>query len=255
MKEIYLQLRKKARQIVLTLPTPEFQRIFSKEIKISKKNFETHPILIKLKKQIMPLMENNFGHGQLHAGLVCQDAGAIVQIELNSSSKANQTSSNIKNIERNILLVQIVGLFHDIKRKEKCHAEKGAKFAETFLKKGNYSLSLDEIFIICTAIRKHEAFNINNEKGDSTLISDALYDADKFRWGQDNFTHTLWDMLIFSNIPFKKFVKKYPDGIKKLEQIKKTFRTHTGAKYGPDFINLGIKTGKLLLKSIKESSC
>ena len=114
----------------------------------------------------MPLMENNFGHGILHSSLVCRDAGAIVQIELNSRFKANQTSSNInKNIKRNILLVQIAGLLHDIKRKEKYHGEKGAKFTEIFLKKRNYSLSLEEIFIICTAIKKHEAFNINNEKG------------------------------------------------------------------------------------------
>ena len=61
-------------------------------------------------------------------------------------------------------------------------------------------------------------------------------------------------MLIFSNIALKKFVKKYPDGIKKLKQIKKTFRTNTGTKYGPEFINLGIKTGELLFKTIKESS-
>ena len=264
MKEIYLQLRQKARAIVSGLPRPEFYTEFSEEIAASEDLFASTPVLIKIKKEIIPLLENDFGHGVLHSVLVCRDAGAIVMIEMrNNIIEKNRPVSDIKldsNIKETMTLVQIAGLLHDIKRKRKNHAQKGAEFAEKFLKKG-YCLSSDEVAFICNAIREHEAFKQNsdsekpygkNNLNTGSLLSGALYDADKFRWGPDNFTHTVWDMVIFSNTPFDKFKKRYPMGMAKLAEIKNTFRTDTGKRYGPDFIELGIKAGEILLKTIQQ---
>ena len=244
------------------LPNPEFYTKFSQEIAASESLFASTPVLVKIKKEIIPMLENDFGHGVLHSVLVCRDAGAIVMIEMQKNT--NRTGRNVSrsktesDIKKNMILVQIAGLLHDIKRKHKNHARRGAEFAENFLKKG-YALSPGDIDLVCNAIGDHEAFKQNMDvektsarcKKSDSLISGALYDADKFRWGPDNFTHTVWDMVLFSNTPFKEFKKKYPAGMAKLFDIKKTFRTDTGKKYGPDFIDLGIKTGEILFNIIQ----
>ncbi len=287
MNDIYLQLRQRARTIVAGLPLPEFYSKFFEEITASEDLFASTPVLVRIKKKIIPMLENDFGHGVLHSVLVCRDAGAIVMIEMNNAlTMKNTLSADIsaypencadQDIKKNMILVQIAGLLHDIKRKHKNHAQRGAEFAEKFLKTG-YGLSEDDIYLICNAIREHEAFKQNSVKGNgpennykrddnyaannvifsnschdnaALLLSGALYDADKFRWGPDNFTHTVWDMVVFSDTPFEEFKKRYPSGMAKLAEIKDTFRTGTGRKYGPEFIELGLKTGEILAEFIK----
>ncbi|MBF0468477.1 MAG: hypothetical protein HQK61_06285 [Desulfamplus sp.] len=306
MNKIYLQLREEARNIIETLPLPKFYQRFDRERTYSRQMLHSHPLLIKIKKEINPVIEDDFGHGMHHSDLVCVDAGAIIQIEmqakltveiegdsplemqekppvqmegdspvemdekipLETHKKPESKVVLSKDISNKILLVQVAGLLHDIKRKEKKHSIKGANFAQTFLSTGGYPLTNDEIDQICRAIREHEAFQkvrtdhkniVNNSQKHGndefsttpSLISNALYDADKFRWGPDNFTHTLWDMVMFSNAPFHEFIKRYPHGMAILEQIKATFRTDTGKIYGPDFIDLGIEAGNQLFKTIK----
>jgi hypothetical protein len=95
------------------------------------------------------------------------------------------------------------------------------------------------------AIANHEAF-VEPEKIDSPvgqMISDALYDADKFRWGPDNFTQTLWQMLRSSGARIAPLVRRFPKGMEGISAIKETFRTETGKIYGPEFIELGLKIG------------
>lgn len=273
MNKIYLQLREEARKIVATLPAPQFYQRFAKERDYARQMLHSHPLLTKIKKEIKPVIEDDFGHGMLHSDLVCVDAGAIIQIEMQKQPETTLVSDKIT---KTMLLVQVAGLLHDIKRKEKQHSRIGADFTRTFLSAGRYPFTPDEIDIICIAISEHEAFqkvrsihenkttvdqnNISDDGAEgidsslslqSSLISNALYDSDKFRWGPDNFTHTLWDMVIFSNAPVQRFVKRYPDGMAILQQIISTFRTETGKLYGPDFIKLGIEAGNQLFKIIK----
>jgi len=42
----------------------------------------------------------------------------------------------------------------------------------------------------------------------------------------------------------------YPKGMERLYKIKSTFRTRTGKKYGPQFIDIGLAIGEDLLKVI-----
>ena len=95
-------------------------------------------------------------------------------------------------------------------------------------------------------------FKKGEESGtkDCTLVSDCLYDSDKFRWGPDNFYYTVWDMVSFYKTPFPKFMHYYPKGMDTLYKIKNTFRTNTGKKYGPQFIEIGIAIGEELFDVI-----
>jgi hypothetical protein len=187
---------------------------------------------------------NDFGHGLKHAVRVALDVGALMIIE------GERTGYSENLIRRRVTLVQCAALLHDIQRKQDNHAEKGADIARKMLK--FYPLLPEEIEDICLAIHNHEAFQqtmpIDTPEG--ALGSDCLYDADKFRWGPDNFTDTLWCMASFSRTSFAEFVDQYPKGMEGLSRIKQTFRTHTGKLYGPQFIDLGLAIGKDLYKSI-----
>lgn len=62
---------------------------------------------------------------------------------------------------------------------------------------------------IVAATRNHEAFKevLESENEVAKLISNSLYDADKFRRGPDNFTTTLWLMLDSNDMPVEKLYK------------------------------------------------
>jgi hypothetical protein len=119
----------------------------------------------------------------------------------------------------------------------------------------SYPLVPEEIEDISMAIKNHEAFqpvdNLNSPE--ANLVSDCLYDADKFRWGPDNFTLTVWDMLAYAKTPIRNFIDYYPKSIEGLARIKTTFRTPSGKKYGPQFIDLGIEMGDLIYTYLKKT--
>ena len=246
MDNIYLKIRERARQLVRKHPVPEFYCHFSEANDQSRVFFETDPIISELREFVTQHMQNNLGHGIDHATKVCLDAGALLLIE----SKVRQFPDAV--IRRKLLVVQCAALLHDLKRKHKEHAVKGAEFAKAYLRK--YRLSEVEISEACQAIRNHEAFKeqqgVDTEEG--VVVSNCLYDADKFRWGPDNFTHTVWDMVMHADVPLATFVKHYPRGIATMSKIKLTFRTETGKKYGPQFIDIGLSVGEKLIEIIKQ---
>lgn len=251
-KETYLKWQAQARHIVMSLPRPRFYDIFTRQVINSKEMLHNDPLVQRMKDRVYPLLENDFGHGIYHSELVCVDGAAIVQVEMALRQKGPASS---RQLLRNMQLIQIAGLLHDTKRKEQNHAVKGAVFARQVLKEKPFNMTPLEIDIISTAIEQHEAFQIlPPDAMPASLISNALYDADKFRWGPDNFTHTVWDMVIYQDMPITDFLKKFPTGMDKMEQISKTFRTDTGRRFGPDFINIGIKTGTELFKEIQQEA-
>jgi hypothetical protein len=244
MEIIYARFRKRARQIVSRYPSPDFYQDHSFANELSRHYFETNSFTSELRKFVAEHLEENFGHGLEHAIKVAIDAGALMIIE---NKIAEQTNNRIN---RRVTVVQCAGLLHDIKRRQKNHAIKGSDHARKVLKP--YPLDPGEVDDICRAIRNHEAFKptVKADTIEGTLVSDCLYDADKFRWGPDNFTDTVWAMVSYFNIPVVEFMDLYPEGMEKLAKIKRTFRTHTGKKYGPQFIDLGIAIGKELFHVI-----
>jgi hypothetical protein len=162
---------------------------------------------------IEPEYHEELGHGILHCTRVSIDCAALILIETHGDRMEPVA------IERLMLLGIYAGLLHDISRNEENHAACGAEKAEKIL--GGFYLSKDEIACITNAIRNHEAFTpaVELDPEWAQLVSNCLYDADKFRWGADTFTHTLW-------------------------RIMETFRTPTGRQYGPEIIETGMEIGK-----------
>lgn len=244
MNSSYEKVRQLARELVEKSTPPFFYDKFYAEHALSKTFFENNTLINELTDFISAEIENDFGHGLHHSIKVAIDAGTLVIIECGLSEFSKEKT------ERILLLVQCAGLLHDIKRKEKNHAVKSADFALEFLK--NYSLSQTEINDICHAIQSHEAFKeiVCKFSVEGQIISDCLYDADKFRWGPDNFAHTVWEMVKFSKIPLDEFMTHFPRGVKVIEKIKNTFRSETGKKYGPEFIDIGTSIGNELFNRI-----
>jgi hypothetical protein len=245
MDPIYTLIRNRARQIVSRFPIPDFYVDFSQDHHRSRQLVDTNPLIADLKIIVAEQIENDFGHGMEHAIKVTTDAGALMMIEGRNAGYDKRFQT------RRVLLVQCAGLLHDIKRKHENHAIRGAESARKILK--SFPFLPSEIEDICQAIRNHEAFKstvpINTPEGN--LVSDCLYDADKFRWGPDNFYYTVWDMVSFFNTPLSKFTELYPKGMKGLAEIKNTFRSKTGKTYGPQFIDIGLAIGEELFEVIQ----
>ncbi|MFO7708608.1 MAG: hypothetical protein R6V84_10585 [Desulfobacterales bacterium] len=238
--QLYLALRGRARLIVSRLPEPDFYRQEAAALNRSESLFETAPLVADIRSAVAGLLEDDFGHGMLHARKVAVEAGALVCIEAGRLPDRALT--------RRICLAHCAGLLHDIRRKQPNHAEQSARTARRLMY--DRAISSGEIGDVCIAIRNHEAFKptwaVETHAG--LLLSDCLYDADKFRWGPDNFTDTLWAMTAFNRPSLKEFMRRFPRGMESLARIKTTFRSPAGKKYGPQFIDLGIAAGEALYR-------
>jgi len=241
---IYAILKRKAREIAACLPEADFYRDHAGEVARACRQLDQDPLLLELRAFVSERLDDDFGHGIEHALKVAADAGALSLIE------GGRCGHSLRYAQRTSTICQAAGLMHDIHRKRKNHAIEGARFAREAL--AAFTLDTTEIDAICAAIRNHEAFQRIEAPPTALagLLSDCLYDADKFRWGPDNFTDTLWDMVSFFNPALADFVARYPGGMARLEEIKVTFRSHTGRKYGPQMIDLGIGIGKQLMTVI-----
>jgi hypothetical protein len=240
--QFYLALRERARQIVSRLPEPDFYRQEAAALNRSEFLFQTTPLVEELRRSVAGLLEDDFGHGMLHARKVAVEAGALAHIEGRTGGMPGRA------LARQVCLAHCAGLLHDIRRKQPNHAEQSARHAQRLM--SGRPFTPGEIADICIAIRNHEAFKSTwaLETREAALLSDCLYDADKFRWGPDNFTDTLWAMTVFNRPPLKEFMRRFPRGMESLARIKTTFRTPAGKKYGPQFIDLGIAAGEALCR-------
>jgi len=241
MDPTYERIRERARQIAASLPPTAFYRDFSAQAERVRHFMESDPIVSRLRWYVSETADNTFGHGFLHAEKVTLDAGTLMLVECGRLDKTADDTEAL------LTMAQCAGLLHDIRRREKNHADCGAVKAGEILK--DYDLPSAHVAAICLAIKNHEAFQpvLKCPDRESTLLSGCLYDADKFRWGPDNFTHTVWEMVSFAKLPIAVFWQKYPEAMKRLAGIRATFRTATGKKYGPEFIDQGLKIGHQLL--------
>ncbi|MFH2012181.1 MAG: hypothetical protein ABIJ37_05730 [Pseudomonadota bacterium] len=244
MKEIYKNMMEESKRIASSSNCPCFYIENEDFLLMSKDIYSNNADVLKCRDIVFKQLEDNLGHGIKHAEKVTIDIGAIAFIE------GERQSLGSDQIEKAIVIAQLAGLLHDIKRKEPHHAKAGA--IEARIKLRNFSLNEEEKEIIVQAISNHEAFvepkRVSTPLGQ--LISDSLYDADKFRWGVDNFTETFWYMADSRETPFNLIVEHFPRGLKEIRKIKDTFRTDTGKKYGPEFIELGLKTGEKIYSYI-----
>ncbi len=243
----YSDLKKLSLEIAAKVGPPKFYQEKRESIEKSRKAFEQDGTV----QECLGIVarEGFFaGHAETHIRQVAIDAGAIVLIETDGSPSNGPISHRIS------FLAHIAGVLHDIKRSQPEHARLGALEAERLLR--SFDLKEAEQRMIVKAIANHEAFQPSEplEFPNAQLLSDALYDADKFQWGPENFTVTLWAMLALrksENIPL--LFQRFPQSMEGIERIRSTFRTPTGKTYGPDFIDRGLEIGRRLYDLYKDS--
>lgn len=235
-----------SRIIAAEVGTPRFYLEKAREVAISRELFSGESLIAE---GLLLAAERGscLGHGIAHVEKVAVDSGALILIEEGSTAPDAR-------IRRLVLLAQLAGILHDICRSERDHAERGAEEAQTLLT--GFSIGDDERAGIVNAIRNHEAFRPCRALADrgAQLLSDALYDADKFRWGPDNFTETLWAMIADRGIPLQALLPRLLPGIEGIGQIRDSFRTPTGKEYGPDFIDRGLTIGRRLYAALTEGT-
>ncbi len=227
-----------SRAIAAEVGMPRFYLEKAREVALSRELYAGEP-LVAAGLRIIADRRACLGHGISHVEKVSVDSGALILIEEGGAIPDAR-------IRRLVLLAQLAGLLHDICRTELDHAERGAEEAERLL--AGLSIGDDERAGIVTAIRNHEAFRpcLTSTGRAAQLLSDALYDADKFRWGPDNFTETLWAMVVPRGIPCQTLLPRLLPGIEGIGKIRDSFRTPTGREYGPDFIDRGVAIGRKL---------
>jgi hypothetical protein len=233
---IYPALKKKAAKAARRIGPPSFYRVHKRELDRSHKSFSESELLLRC-RAYLDESKMHPAHGIRHCEKVAIEAGAILQIEDARVRRPAVAPDGL------VLCAQIAGLFHDIKRSEDNHTLKGSIEAERIL--GEFEMEERYKRYITAAIRNHEAFRevLASEDDEAKLVSDALYDADKFRWGPDNFTTTLWLIVESADTPAEKLHASFLEKMEGIRKIKETFRTDTGRRYGPEFIDLGIEIG------------
>lgn len=233
-----------ARTIAAEVGTPRFYLEREREVTFSRELFTAEPLIAE-GLRIVAERGACLGHGLVHVEKVAVDSGALILIEQGGKVPDDR-------IRRLVLLAHLAGILHDIRRTEKEHAMRGAEEAERLLRV--FPLLGDERVSVTEAIRNHEAFRTCPAATGpaAQMISDALYDADKFRWGPDNFTETLWAMLASRDIPLQTLLPRFLAGVEGIRKIRDSFRTPAGREYGPDFIDRGLAIGERIYAALKD---
>jgi len=246
MTDVYDEMITNCRRIADSFPQPRFYEDCRKELETSRRLFQTDSTVLRCLDMISDRLRDNYGHGLSHTTKVAVEAGALALRERERLGLCDFPSNRIG------VLALLSGLLHDICRGEKDHAKKGSREAGPIL--DSLPVSVHEKACIEGAIANHEAFvkpTLMPSLYGQTL-SDTLYDADKFRWGPDNFTETLWAMLRSRPVPMATVIHQFPEGIEEISRIKNTFRSETGRSFGPEFISIGLRIGEEIYQFLRE---
>src|SRR5512142_15001 len=240
---LYQRLRDTAHRIAGTLPKPAFYGRHETAIHRANETLLSNEIVSRCRERL-DASQLECAHGLYHCESVARDAGAIVLVESEENGILKQ------DIDILFTAAIIAGLLHDIKRKEQDHAVRGSIEAERVL--SDLGMGLRERQYVADAIRNHEAFQETMDRDDAAgrLVSDALYDADKFRWGPENFTVTLWHIVEARGLHVESLHRMFREKMKGIEKIKETFRTGTGKRYGPEFIDQGMVIGNAIYEEM-----
>ncbi len=246
MNDLSQKLQREAERIAARHPHPEFYVRFKAPSALARKIYYHHPLPTALRESVQPYLQEDLGHGLFHSMRVSIDSATLICVELESNPLGQAQ------LERLMMLGVCAGLLHDICRGQERHAAAGAQKAAILLR--DFPLTAEEVEAICQAIHNHEAFVRPTPcpRPFAQLISDCLYDADKFRWGRDTFTHTLWHMMSQQGVDLPELIKKFPWGMSGILRIRDTFRTTAGRQFGPQIIETGMEIGKEIYHYLRQ---
>ncbi len=248
--EILRRIRQES-QAVTPDRLPSFYTAMSAELASARDTFFSHPMIMRCREDVLPFLNDDFGHGIEHSKKVAIEASALILSEA--------PMLGLERARRLGMLGMLAGLLHDTCRLEGEHAMRGAELSLLILQ--DYPLHDEEKRMISDAVRCHEAFSVQAafEHADTQILADALYDADKFRWGPDNFMTTLWEICNYQEWTLQQILDKFPVGLEIIGSIQNTFRTPAGKIYGPEFIEVGLEMGKKIYLIIqaycRQNSC
>jgi hypothetical protein len=246
MADIYDEMMETSQRIAASFPPPRFYDWCAVELNNSRAIYCQNEFVTRCRTIVSTELTHNPSHRLDHAEKVAIEAGALARAE------GERTSLKESATREAAMLAQVAGLLHDMRRGERDHARSSSLAAEAML--CDLDMPQEHRQYIVQAIANHEAF-VEPRTIESTiggLISNVLYDADKFRWGPDNFTVTLWEMLRFSHASVIDLIHRFPDGLAGIARIKGTFRSTTGRIYGPEFIDLGLAIGDKLYQFLRQ---
>lgn len=251
MSNVLSGFKREARKIASSLGAPTFYTACASDYDSSHEHFFDHPVIFRLREDVIPFLYDDYGHGIEHSKNVAIDAGAIVLAE---SKELDRDCAR-----RMVLLAQVAGLLHDVCRLDLDHARHSAETSRRIL--ASYPLSDEDRDIVAYAIASHETTGPVAPAGDRIrqIVSDALHDADVFRWGPDYFVTTLWEMCDYQDWPISAIIERFPTAMERAKTRVAGLRTAIGRTYGPDILERGLMVGRrmyaLMLDYCKTHSC
>ncbi len=241
-----IKLKSTAKKLAKRLPAAAFYQDHATEVEFAWDLFFDHPMILKLQQDSLTFLYDDYLFGIEHSKKVAQDAAAIVLAEKSDLSQ---------NEKRHLaLLAQLAGILHDIQHDEDNHALRSADATAIVLK--GYNLAQNDIKLIGKAIAGHENLVDPGDYPDPStkLLCQALYDADKFRFGPDIFATTMWLFCDYESWSLAELAGQFPKGILAAKAAKHIFRTTVGKNYGPEIIEQGIGLGETMLQQIINAS-
>lgn len=227
-----LELKRHARELSAKRPQSAFCLECAEELGHASNLFFDHPLLVRLQSDALGFLNEPCGLGVEHGKRVAIDAAALVLAEPSGLSQEDR--------RRLALLAEIAGLLHDALRHEDDHAEKGADLCLRILR--GYPLAPEERVWIAQAVALHEADLPLADAGPESarLLSGAVHDADRFRFGPDFFAATLWELCECDDWTLEQIAQAFPKGRELAAACANGFRTEQGRRYGPALIEEGL---------------
>jgi len=230
------ELKRHARELSASRPQPAFILECAEELSHASNIFFDHPLMLRLQNDAIAFLNDPLGLGVEHGKRVAMDAAALVLAEPSGLDQEQR--------RRIALLAEMAGLLHDALRHEDDHPDKGADLCLRILR--GYPLAPEERMWIAQAVSLHEADQPQTEAGPecARLLCGAVHDADRFRFGPDIFTTTLWEFCECDEWTLEEIAQTFPKGPKHAESCMHGFRTEQGRRYGPALISEGLTLAK-----------
>ncbi|MDR3640465.1 MAG: HD family phosphohydrolase [Humidesulfovibrio sp.] len=227
-----IELKRRAKDLAAGRPQNAFVLDCAEEIGHASTLFFEHPLMQRLQSDALGFLNEPCGLGVEHGKRVAIDAAALALAEPSGLDQEER--------RRLALLAEMAGLLHDTMRFEEDHAEKGADLSMRILR--GYPLEPDERLWVAQAVALHETALPLAEAGPQSalLLSGALHDADRFRFGPDIFVSTLWELCDCDEWTFEEIARAFPEGPKRALTLANGFRTEQGRRYGPGLIGEGL---------------